>query len=204
MAQNIQNIIFDLGGVLLNIDYQATVLAFQKLGLENPLEAFTKEHQAALFQDFETGKISSEAFVDALQEKMPQASEEMIVHAWNAMLGDFPIKRFKFIQSLQGKYRCFVLSNTNAIHQTAFEDIIEETVGWKAFEGLFDTIYYSHYLGMRKPDAEIFEEVLRRHHLVAAETCFIDDSIQHVKTAKTLGIQAIHLDGGQEIWDVIK
>ncbi len=201
--KNIKHIIFDLGGVLLNIDYSKTVEAFRALGLENPLEAFTKEQQAELFQKFEKGKIDESTFIVTLQKEMPNANAQQLIDAWNAMLGDFPIDRFVFLAEISKKYDCYVLSNTNIIHQRAFEDIIDHKVGWKSFAELFTYVYYSHELGMRKPDAEIFEEVLRRHNLKGSETCFIDDSPQHVATAKKLGIHAVHLGEGEEIWDVL-
>lgn len=201
--KDIQHIIFDLGGVLLNIDYQATVEAFQALGLVNPLEAFTKEQQASLFQDFEKGSIDSDTFISQLQNVMPKASKNDIVDAWNAMLGEFPKARFAFLEQVSKKYDCYVLSNTNIIHLRAFETIIDNSVGWSAFSNLFTKVYYSHELGMRKPDAEIFIEILNRHNLNPENTCFIDDSPQHVAAAAHIGIRAIHLQEGQEIWDVI-
>lgn len=202
--RDIKYIIFDLGGVLLNIDYHATVAAFEELGLENPLAAFTKEQQALLFQDFEKGKIDADQFITQLQEVMPSASKGEIVTAWNAMLGEFPKARFDFLKKVSADYECFVLSNTNIIHQGEFEAIIDDSVGWLAFSNLFTKVYYSHELGMRKPDEEIFEEVLTRHSLRPENTCFIDDSPQHIATAKQMGIHAIHLIDGKEIWDVIE
>ncbi|MCA1764029.1 MAG: HAD family hydrolase [Cryomorphaceae bacterium] len=190
----IRNIIFDLGGVLLNIEYDRTVDAFKKLGLKEPEKAFTKEVQAGIFQKFEKGQISSREFVNVLSKHMLGASQAQIVDAWNALLGDFPIERYHFLSQLAEKYQLFVLSNTNAIHETAFQKIIEKSVGWEKFKSLFAGIAYSHNLGERKPNPEIFLKVLSINEISADETIFIDDTKEHVESASKLGIKSLHLE----------
>lgn len=189
------NIIFDLGGVLLNIEYDKTVKAFKALGLAEPEKAFTKTVQAGVFQNFEKGLLSPADFIDALSKHMPGASPEQITDAWNALLGDFPTERYSFLKTLSKDFNLFVLSNTNAIHEKAFVNIIESAVGWANFESLFQGIAYSHELGMRKPEPEIFEEILKRFGLDKSETVFIDDTLMHVEAANKTGIKAFHLDG---------
>jgi len=201
--QKIKNIIFDLGGVLLNIDYLKTVDAFAKLGMENPEQAFSKEIQAEYFQKFEKGLISESVFVSEIQKQFENVSSREVVNAWNALLGDFPVKRFEYLQSLKPKYRLFLLSNTNIIHLNAFRKIIDSSVGWSEFSALFDGIGYSHEMKMRKPDAEIFNEIMNMYDLKPGETCFIDDTEMHVKSARTTGIVAFHLKDTEEIWDVL-
>ena len=199
-----KNIIFDLGGVLLNIDYSKTVQAFGKLGLINPEQAFNKEVQAELFRDFECGRISNSDFLAILNRHIPKANTAQIVDAWNALLLDFPASRFDFLKSLAKDYRLFLLSNTNSIHLEKFRTIIEESVGWNNFIELFQGVGYSHELKARKPDADIFQKMLSRYHLNPAETLFIDDTEMHVLTARSLGIEAIHLKNNQEISQVLK
>jgi len=200
----IKNIIFDLGGVLLNIDYQKTVNAFKALGMPNPEQAFTKEIQAEFFQQFEKGFISEHVFVSEIKKQLKNASSQDIIDAWCALLGDFPIKRFDLLNSLSRKYRIFLLSNTNIIHLKAFREIIEGAVGWDAFTGVFEGIGYSHELNMRKPNADIFMKMMETYKLKASETCFIDDTPEHVAAASSLGIKAMHLKDGKEIWDLLE
>lgn len=199
----IRNIIFDLGGVLLDIHYLKTIEAFSQLGLKNPEEAFSKSQQAEIFQSFECGQVSEEAFLGYLKSEMPKASKDDLIAGWNALLGGFPAARLDFITSIHEKYNCYVLSNTNIIHQRAFEEIIERAVGWDNFSSVFKEIYYSHDMGLRKPDGAIFQKVMEEQGLKPEETCFIDDSPQHVGAAAKKGILAIHLKDDEEIWDVI-
>lgn len=201
--QRSTSIIFDLGGVLLNIDYNKTVEAFRKLGMPNPEQAFTKEIQAELFQKLEKGIISEKLFIEELKKHFDGSTEQEIVDAWCALLLDFPIKRYEFLKKLSANYRLFVLSNTNIIHLKAFQKIIDKTVGWSEFTSLFEGIGYSHELNSRKPDAEIFEKILNKYSLDREKTTFIDDTLEHVESARRVGLEAIHLKDGNEIWDVL-
>jgi len=203
MKMQIKNILFDLGGVLLNIDYLQTVEAFKKLGLQNPEKAFTKEVQAEIFQRFEKGEISTQVFLQALRKKMPKASDDELINAWNALLGDFPRHRFDFLKELSGSYKLGVLSNTNSIHEKEFVKTIDKTVGWKEFTELFEGICYSHELGYRKPNSDIFKACLEKLSFNPAQTLFIDDTEEHVLGARNAGLVALHLASG-EAEDLIK
>ncbi len=196
MKSQIKNILFDLGGVLLDIDYLKTVEAFRKLGLEKPEKAFTKEIQADLFQRFECGKISDDEFLNVLKAHMPQASRNEIIEAWNALLGNFPEERYRFVLALKDNFRLGVLSNTNAIHEREFINIIDRSVGWKNFESLCQGLGYSHQLGQRKPNSEVFQMCLKNLGFKPGETLFIDDTEEHVNGALKAGLKAIHLQSG--------
>ncbi len=202
--EKIKNIIFDLGGVLLNIDYDKTVEAFSALGMADPEQAFSKEVQAGFFQEFEKGFISETVFVSEINKEFKDASPQEIIDAWCALLGDFPNQRFEYLKKLSKSYRLFLLSNTNIIHLKAFEKIIDKAIGWNNFLLLFEGIGYSHELNMRKPNADIFMKMMDKYNLQPAETCFIDDTDVHVATANSLGITAFHLTNGKEIWDILE
>lgn len=200
----IKNIIFDLGGVLLNIDYTLTIKAFGNLGIKHPEKAFSKSVQAEIFQKLECGHISNTDFIERIRDEIPEVEPFKIIEAWNAMLLDFPRNRYELLKDLSKKYRLFVLSNTNAIHLEAFRKIIDQSVGWENFEKIFEGIGYSHELHERKPNREIFEKLLSQYNLTADETLFIDDTEMHVKTANSIGIKAIHLKEDREITDILK
>jgi putative hydrolase of the HAD superfamily len=192
-----------LGGVLLDIHYLKTIEAFGELGLNSPEQAFSKASQAEIFQSFERGQVSEKEFLSYLQSEMPSAKNEALIAGWNAMLGGFPKSRLDFIESINSNYNCFVLSNTNSIHQKAFEKIVDQAVGWENFTSAFKKIYYSHGMNLRKPNVAIFQKVLEEQKLNPKETCFIDDSPQHVEAANQVGILGIHLKDDEEIWDII-
>ena len=197
-----KNIIFDLGGVILDIDYQKTVDAFRALGFEDFDLHYTQAQQSGVFDSFEIGAIQPSEFMNSLKNHLPKnVTEQQIIDAWNALLLDWNPQRIEFIKSLKGSYRLFLFSNTNVIHKVHFEFTYRKQIGKPAFNSLFEQAYYSHELGKRKPDAESLEHILKQHRLDATETLFIDDSIQHVQGARLAGIEAIHLQG-QTIHDL--
>ena len=185
-------IIFDLGAVILNINYQNTIDEFTKLGVNNAATFYSKKGQTNLFNQIETGMISSNKFLKALQKETKNANINQVEKAWNAMLLDLPEERIQLIEKLKNNYSIYLLSNTNAIHI----DAIKKQLGkrkWLAFCKLFDKMYLSHELGLRKPDVKIFEYILNEQKLKAEEVFFIDDSPQHIASAKKIGIHCHHL-----------
>jgi glucose-1-phosphatase len=125
IPKGIKNIIFDLGGVILNIDYNRTANAFRQLGCENFDELYSQQKQSGLFDEFETGKISPQAFINELLRVLPKGiSAKQVIDAWNAMLIDLPKVRLEKLLEHKQNYRTFLLSNTNAIHEEAFTRLI--------------------------------------------------------------------------------
>jgi glucose-1-phosphatase len=200
MTKGIRHIIFDLGGVLLNIDYKLTEKAFIEAGVTDFPKLYSQLKQTDLFDRFEVGAISRKEFVKALQQisSLP-ITEVQILTAWNAMLLDFPLRRLQLLQQLRIHHDLFLLSNTNEIHEEAFNAILMSSHGMPNIGVFFDKVYLSHRVGMRKPMKEIFQRVLEDNQLRPECTLFIDDSPQHIAGAKQLGIQTIHLEKGMTI-----
>ncbi len=197
--ERITSIIFDLGGVLLNIDYGRTRTAFEHLGVPNFSDLFSKAQQTELFSLFETGKITEIEFFHGVRTTAGiGCTDDEIRTAWNAMLLNFPPQRLEFLQNIKTRYRTYLLSNTNATHETAFLQIIQEENGIQSLNDYFNSVYFSHKIGYRKPDRDSFSYVLNENNLDANQTLFIDDSIQHVMRAKQLGIHSVHLDTSKE------
>lgn len=191
MSNSYESIIFDLGGVIIDLSYQRTADAFVKLGLKNFDDIYSKAKQSHLFDDFEKGIMSEDGFRTELKKHLPQnTSDAQIDHAWNAMLIDIPVQRVEFIKQVGAKHRIFLLSNTNRIHVKAFSKMADEIFGESNFLSIFEKSYLSCEMGMRKPDAEIFEKVISDNHLDRTKTLFIDDSIQHVEGAMKIGMHA--------------
>ena len=196
--KNVKAIIFDLGAVILNINYQNTIDEFKKLGVKNPNSFYSKKTQTHLFNQIETGKISQKEFLLQLQKETSDASIQQVKNAWNAMLLDLPEERIKLLKSLNQNYAIFLLSNTNALHICEFKKKLGDNE-YTEFYNLFDKVYYSHKIGFRKPQAEAFTIILNQNKLAAHEVLFIDDSPQHIEGAKKLGIQAYHLKDEEEV-----
>jgi FMN phosphatase YigB (HAD superfamily) len=192
--QTIDTIIFDLGGVILNIDYQLPVKAFKKLGIENFNELFSQASQSNLFNDYETGEISSDDFVNEIKKYLPEnTSEAAIINAWNSILLDLPEERLFSLEKAAENHRIFLLSNTNALHIDSFNQYLINNLQLPSLEPFFETLYLSYEIGLRKPDLRIFEYVLQDAGLTPERTLFIDDSIQHIQAASELGILTKHL-----------
>lgn len=192
--QNIKNIIFDLGGVILDIDFKQTELAFAKLGVGNFNQYYTLQSVSPLFEQLELGLITPLVFYDEFRKvvKVSLTNDE-IRDAWNALLLNFPPERIELLEALNKKYKIYLLSNTNKIHYDAFIKMFDEQPGKDDFNKYFIKPYYSHEINLRKPDKECFEFVLKKENLNAEETLFIDDSETNVEAAKTVGLKTIHL-----------
>lgn len=196
----INAIIFDLGGVLLDINYWLTIEAFNNLGCSDFESIYTQQKQSQLFDDFETGKVSSETFRKSLQKQMEfSISNVEFDNAWNKMLLQLPEQRIELLEKLNKKFSLFLLSNTNEIHIKAFKKIISSSIGYERFENCFKKVYFSSEIGNRKPNASCFEMVLSENKLSAAKTLFIDDSIQHVEGAYKIGIKTLLIESGEEL-----
>ena len=196
--KNIDNIIFDLGNVILNIDYQNTIDAFEKIGVPDASIFYSKSSQLNIFNQLETGRISKQNFILEIQKFVPKASASQIINAWNAILQDLPNERLEILKNIKDKFSIFLLSNTNTIH---IEKIIDK-LGKKKYEefyNLFDKVYYSHEVKLRKPNADIFKLVIKENCLSIKNTLFIDDSIQHIESAKKIGLKTYHLDGNETL-----
>jgi len=196
--KNIKAIIFDLGAVILNINYQNTIDAFSKLGVKNASSFYSKKAQTNLFNQIEIGDITAKKFLTELQKETNNASINQVSEAWNAMLLDLPENRLAVIQSLKKKHSIYLLSNTNTIHLDTFKKKLGR-VRWLRFYNLFDKMYLSHEMGLRKPNAAIFEYILEEQNLKPEEVFFIDDSSEHIEGANKLGIKTHHLKNGEEI-----
>ncbi|MGD9976524.1 MAG: HAD family hydrolase [Bacteroidales bacterium] len=199
---NIKNIIFDLGGVVLDIDYRKTRNKFKELGVSDIESIYTLSSQVELFNRLDCGFISPEGFRDELRDLLGiELSDVDIDSAWNALILDWSVERLNFIHELRNHYKVFLLSNTNVIHTVAFSSSLRTLTGGKDLPCFFEKVYYSYEVGMRKPDPRIFQLVLDENHLVANETLFIDDTLGHTESAKKLGLITYNIKatGGETI-----
>ena len=192
--QKIENIIFDLGVVLLDIDYNLTRKAFEKLGVADFDEMYSQATADKLFQNLETGKISEENFYKEFNRCTGlHLSEQEINKAWNAMLLSFREDSLSYLETLTPRFRIFLLSNTNNIHLNCFYQIYHQKERCKSFEQLFDKAFYSFEIGLRKPDVDCYEWVIDDLQIDAGTTLFIDDSINNIHGAGKAGLQTLLL-----------
>jgi putative hydrolase of the HAD superfamily len=194
--QECNAVIFDLGGVLLDINYQATEKALRGLLGPQSDRYYLQTKQSPLFDDLETGRIQPEQFYQGISDLAgTRLHAPAITEAWNAMLGRLPRERMDFVQKVAARRRIFLLSNTNVIHKAAFDAIIAEDLPGQNFDAYFEAAYYSHLIGLRKPHPEVYRFVTDRHGLDPARTLFIDDNKDNVEGARQAGLLAFHLQG---------
>ncbi len=201
--QNIKAIIFDLGGVLLNIDFKKVSNAFKVLGVDAFDEMYSQSKVDMLFENLEVGKISEEEFCDAINIHSGKCLlPHEITTAWNSILLEFRTESLAHLKILKNKYKLFLLSNTNSIHMQAFNKIFDKNFGQGTFNSFFDRAYYSHEIGLRKPDAAAYLYVLNENNLLPHETLFIDDTLKNIEGARAVGLQTIFLSDGKKIEDL--
>lgn len=195
-------IIFDFGGVIINIDYTATIEAFKAMGITDFDELYSQANQSELFNAIETGDISAQHFINGLLHILPKGiSPNSVVHAWNAMILDIPKHRIDFLKELKKECPIYLLSNTNEIHiDKALREWNKQSN--ESIHEFFNHVYLSHEMRLRKPNKEIFEAVCSEQQLDPSKVLFIDDSIQHIEGARSCGLNAHHLLPGQEIQSI--
>ena len=192
--QKIKNIIFDLGGIFLYINFTKTEKAFEQLGLANFKNFFSQHTASPLFEDLETGKINPLAFYDAFRKESETTfSNREIETAWNALLGTFPPERIEWLRGIKKRYNVYLYSNTNIIHYNAFQQIYRNNFDNGSFDENFIKAYYSHDFGYRKPYPASFLHLLKLENLTAGETLFIDDTAGNIEGAKQAGLETILL-----------
>lgn len=200
----IRNIILDLGGVILELDINRTIRAFHDLGFPPLQSSDIILSKYPFFLDFETGQITQDEFIDRIIDiSTDHVPRDKVLDAWNAMIMGFRKESVKLLLGLRKKYRLFLLSNTNGIHKVRYNDQLKNEHGIENLDRIFEKVYYSHELKMRKPDPEIFKYVLSNGNLSPAESLYIDDTLMHVEVARSLGIRAYHLAPPERITDII-
>jgi putative hydrolase of the HAD superfamily len=204
--QSIDAIIFDLGGVILNIDYNKTAKAFEACGFEGFSRLYSQGGQSELFDALEQGKISEEAFVEKIIGcSGNKLNHSQVIKAWNAMLLDLPMVRIHLLQNLRNSgIKIFLLSNTNSIHEKAYLEHMDALLGEGAFYKLFNKVYLSHRIQTRKPLPEAFNLILKENGLSTGRILFIDDSIQHIEGAKKVGLKTYFLRSPETIEQVFE
>ena len=195
---NIDTLIFDFGGVIINLDYSKPVDEFKKLGILNSKKLYSKKEQTKLFDSLECGQISDENFLNEIRKKSNTNDLELIKKAWNSILLNIPEERVHLLKKLSLKYKIYLLSNTNSIHLNEIISAYGEKK-WRNFISIFNDVYFSNQIGMRKPNENIFYHVINKNKLDVSKTLFIDDSPQHIKTAKKIGFKTYHLTDKEDI-----
>jgi epoxide hydrolase-like predicted phosphatase len=193
--QNIQTLIFDLGGVIINLKTEQEWLEEDLLPNFQP-EKLQSLQQQQYFQQFETGNVSVPDFKQQLKEIAvnKNITEDEVVHHWNGILKDIPKHRVDVLKQLSKKYKLILLSNTNHIHMDFIRNYMVAEFGEDILQENFHTCYYSQEIGLRKPHKEIYEFVLQQQGITASESLFLDDKPENLSEPEKLGIHTFLVD----------
>ena len=217
----IKNIFFDLGGVLLNIDFKRTFDAFEALGIKDAHELNDRPEVLGLFMDLERGEIGKVRFLELFREMVllplgpgvrrddgindddrSAVTDEQIILAFNALLLDFVPAHVELVRELRSEYRVFLLSNTNVIHAECYNARLKENFGIENLDHLMEKAFYSHDLGCRKPEREIYLRALELSGVKAEESLFIDDNQENVEAAEEVGMKSIAVNAEFTVLDI--
>ena len=194
---NIDNIIFDLGGVIVDLDYGLTIRALSALAGHDISQQYSQQSQADIFSKFEVGAITAAEFRQGLAQLFGfEASDDAIDQAWSALILDFPPERVELIRQVGQRKRIFLLSNINELHLATsdrkFAEAMDTNIGTLADQ--FERAYYSHFVRYRKPNVSIFQRVIDENQLDPTKTLFLDDTAHNLVGAQQVGLRTIHVN----------
>lgn len=202
MDKNIKNIIFDFGGVLIDLDVEGCLSAFEQAGAKDIRQYVTGTNELGFFKDYECGAISTPQFRENIRHYIgSELSDAEIDRIWNSELKSIPQEKFKLIEELSHKYRLFILSNTNELHWNHAMSYAFDCDG-KDMTKYFERMFVSYDMHLAKPDPQIFKQVLKEAGLVGEETLFIDDSKVNCAAAVSAGLHSAHYEIGTDLKDL--
>ena len=199
MDSKIKNVVFDLGGVLINLDFDNCLNAFRKSGFRDIEKQACEFWGKGFFSQFELGEISPEEFRKAIRKEVSEAlSDHEIDDMWNLMLLDIPREKLDLLLKLREHYMVYLLSNTNRIH---WDYACEQMFCYRGFRvnDFFEDIFLSFEMHKAKPEKDIYEQMMKEANILPEETFFIDDSAINCQAAISLGIQSYHYHIGEDL-----
>ncbi|MDW3191251.1 MAG: HAD family phosphatase [Cytophagales bacterium] len=201
---NYDTVIFDLGEVIIDLGPQAVedrLFAASRKALDYKDLVFS----SPIMQRYETGKISESEFRKGVMEILSVSfTEEQFDEIWNLMLHHISMDRVNLMEQLKSNYQVMILSNTNPIHERKFDAIVRERSGGRKLSDFVHHAHYSHILGMRKPDEEIYRHVIDMHQLQPERTLFLDDRLDNVEGARATGITAVQVRYPDQIFEILQ
>lgn len=204
MYKNIKNLLFDFGGVIVNIKKENAIKRFKEIGLSNIEDYLNEFRQEGIFLEYEEGKLNSHEFYAEFRRLAGKAdiTDEEIDSAWIAFMDGIPEYKLKLLKELRKKYKVYLLSNTNPsiINWACSRSFSPEGEPITAF---FDKCYLSFEIGFAKPDKEIYEYVIKDSGMNPKETLFFDDGEANIKVAQKLGFQTHLTDQNEDLKKVI-
>lgn len=206
LAKNldIRNIVFDFGGVIIDIDPYAIVNQMNKMGF-SVVDKMKEPAFLEIVKRFEKGIIKASTFREEVKNYLNiSISDAFFDEMWNSMLYDIPERRINLVKQLEQNYHVYLLSNTNEIHYDMFVRDLQLRYGYREFDNLFDKAFFSFALHLAKPDPDIYRFVLDSYDMLPEQTLFIDDTDENIESARSLGIHTLKVEMGSRIVDLFE
>lgn len=199
----IKNIIFDWGGVLIDLDMKGCIKAFEEIGIHDFYQLITGAEETGIFKTYELGNCTTSEFHEAVRNLANRPlTDEDIDHVWNAMVKSVPEEKLQLLAELKEQYAVYLLSNTNELHWEYASDKVFQYKGMKR-EDFFKETFLSFRMHLAKPDTEIFRTALQEANLNPGETLFIDDSPINCEAASAVQLQTLHYIPGTDLRTVL-
>jgi glucose-1-phosphatase len=193
-----ENIIFDLGNVIIDIDFSLTFQALAKLSngysADEIAEIMTDQK---IWEDYEKGVFTDAQFRTILKSNLllNKISDAEIDEAFCALLLPIDPNRIALLKKLSKNHRLFILSNTNQIHFKKVEKMIKEATGTDIIEEeIIECAFLSYEMNLAKPDKAIYKQLMDEAMILPKETLFLDDMLPNVKAAEKLGIKTVQIN----------
>ena len=206
LAKNldIRNIVFDFGGVIIDIDPYAIVNQMNKMGF-SVVDKMKEPAFLEIVKRIEKGIINASTFREEVKNYLNiSISDAFFDEMWNSMLYDIPERRINLVKQLKQNYHVYLLSNTNEIHYDMFVRDLQLRYGYREFDNLFDKAFFSFALHLAKPDPDIYRFVLDSYDMLPEQTLFIDDTDENIESARSLGIHTLKVEMGSRIVDLFE
>ncbi|MCD8292810.1 MAG: HAD family phosphatase [Prevotellaceae bacterium] len=199
----IKNLVFDFGGVIVDISRERAVEAFYRLGLKDADKRLDKYHQTGIFQELEEGKLSADEFRVELGKLCGHTlTGEEVRQGWLGFMLQVDMVRLEFLERLRPAYRLLLLSNTNPYIMSWARSEAFTPVG-KPLDAYFDGLYLSYKTGCMKPSLAIFNYMLAHEGIRPEETLFVDDGRRNVEAAEALGLHTLLAVNGERWCDAL-
>lgn len=200
---HIEAVVFDLGNVIIPVDFEKTVQAFVSLGGKNASELYSYAGQTHLFEELERGEVSREEFIDQVRPELNYASDIAIVEAWNAMLYRVDHSTFDYLDKLRPRFKTYVLSNINTYHAEWVDKAMRTAAPEQDISQYFDHVFYSHEIGHRKPENGAWQIIIEQEGIDPQKTLFIDDKEENIEAADALGFNVLLWNPSNDIRSVV-
>lgn len=201
----IKNIVFDLGGVLVDLDHDQAVRRFEEIGVTDAKQLLDPYEQKGIFLEVENGTITADEFCRKLcAHTGKDLTYEQIKYAWLGFITDTPQYKLDYLLELRKNYNVYLLSNTNPIIQEGWARTDSFTPAGRPIGAYFDKMYTSYEVGVTKPDRKIFDCMIGDSGLIPSETLFVDDGKSNIEMAHRLGFETYQPENGEDWRNAIK